>query len=562
MRRILPVVLCIAVIFCLAGSAAANSASGGSFSALVAADGSCQITLDLQLQLVSPSKDLSFPLPSAARGITVNGSAARTSRSGDVLLVKLGSLVGNATGTFTLRLQYTIPNVVRYDSSGDLLLRLPILSGFSCPIHGLSIQITLPGEIALEPAFYSGYYQQTIESSMHFAVSGSSIDASFTEELKDRETLEMVLTVSEEMFPQDPIALWSIGIPEVLMIVFALLAALYWGFFLRCAPILRQRSTAAPEGFSAGQLQGMLGGCGCDLTMMVFSWAQMGYLLIHLQDSGRVTLHKRMDMGNERSAYEVRVFRSLFGKRSFLDGTGYHYATLCKKCAAVGVESRDMYRRDSGNPRVFRALCAMIGLMGGISLGQAIVGDALLGVLLIAVLAVLGILSAWSIQGWVRGLHLRDRRAVLSALIQTALWLLLGSLAGIGNVTVWVVLAQLLGGLGFAYGGRRTVIGRQNLSQMLGLRHYLKKLPPEQAHRISRSDPEYFFSMAPYAMALGVGKAFAHSFRGKRLPGCPYLTTGMDGHMTAPEWLRVMERAADILDARQRRLFLERLMNK
>ena len=42
---------------------------------------------------------------------------------------------------------------------------------------------------------------------------------------------------------------------------------------------------------------------GADLTMMVFSWAQLGYLVIHLDDNGRVMLHKRMDMGNERSSF-------------------------------------------------------------------------------------------------------------------------------------------------------------------------------------------------------------------------------------------------------------------
>ena len=35
-------------------------------------------------------------------------------------------------------------------------------------------------------------------------------------------------------------------------------------------------------------------------------------------------------------------------------------------------------------------------------------------------------------------------------------------------------------------------------------------------------------------------KAFARRFRGIRLPACPYLTTGMDGHMTAAEWSRLL----------------------
>ena len=63
-------------------------------------------------------------------------------------------------------------------------------------------------------------------------------------------------------------------------------------------------------------------------------------------------------------------------------------------------------------------------------------------------------------------------------------------------------------------------------------------------------------------MALGSGEAFAKRFGKRRLSGCPYLTTGMDGHKTALEWYQVMQRAADSLDARYKRLFLEIILSK
>jgi len=125
-----------------------------------------------------------------------------------------------------------------------------------------------------------------------------------------------------------------------------------------------------------------------------------------------------------------------------------------------------------------------------------------------------------------------------------------------------VSAAQLLCGLACSYGGRRTALGRQTVSQFLGLRKYLKGLSPQDAQRISRSDPDYFFAMAPYALAMGVQKPFAASFRSKQLSACSYLTTGMDGHMTALEWCQIMERAVQTLDHRQKRLFLERFLGK
>ena len=69
-------------------------------------------------------------------------------------------------------------------------------------------------------------------------------------------------------------------------------------------PLWRIRCTAAPAGLTAGELGSRLVHKGADLTMMVLSWAQLGYLLITMDESGRVFLHKRMEMGNERSAFD------------------------------------------------------------------------------------------------------------------------------------------------------------------------------------------------------------------------------------------------------------------
>ena len=75
-------------------------------------------------------------------------------------------------------------------------------------------------------------------------------------------------------------------------------------------------------------------------------------------------------------------------------------------------------------------------------------------------------------------------------------------------------------------------------------------------------DPDYFHTMAPYALALGVQHRFTKAFGPRKLSSCPYLTTGMDGHLTAAEWMRLMERAVDSLDARHKRMPIERLLGR
>ena len=563
MKRLGAILLIFILILSLATTvSAATGITGGNINATVSSDGSCLVTAEFTIHIESGNQDLVFPLPTNAKSITLNGRAARTTISGSTRGVKLSSVLGNVTGDFSIRLQYTLTNTVAYNESGKLIITLPIFSGFYHPIRDIAFNITFPEGVNLRPTFTSGYYGQAIESSLQYQLLGNAITGSVIKELQDRETITLTMEVPEAVFPQNPVQQWTIGIVEILMIVFAALAAIYWAVFLRSLPFLPRRSAVPPEGYTAGEFSGLLTGYGNDLTMMVFSWAQLGYILIHVGDSGRVTLHKRMDMGNERDPEEIRIFKALFGKRRYIDGTGYHYASLYHKVATDTDSARAIYKHSSGNPKGFRILCACIGLLSGISLGQAIVGSALLGIVLIAVLALVGGVAAWLMQDWVKGLHANNKFALTLGLSLAGAWMLLGILAGIWNVNLCVCAAQLLCGLASAYGGRRTALGRQTVSQFLGFRKYLKRLSPQEAQRISRSDPDYFFTMAPYALALGVQKPFAASFKGKKLNSCSYLTTGMDGHLNATQWSLLMERAMNSLNSRQKQLPLDRLMGK
>jgi hypothetical protein len=73
--------------------------------------------------------------------------------------------------------------------------------------------------------------------------------------------------------------------------------------------------------------------------------------------------------------------------------------------------------------------------------------------------------------------------------------------------------------------------------------------------RIGDGFPHLFTGLYP-----GVDQVFAKRFGAMRLSGCPYLTTGMDGHLTAQEWSKLLRKAVDILDARQKQLPLEKLL--
>ena len=568
-KRIFTGFLCLLMVFFLAVPASAGNVSSGISSlTTVTTDGNCVVSMTVTLRLDTPVEGLTFPLPLGAQNIKRDGSLVRSRETANAILVELSSLNG-FVGEVTLNFTYEIKDVValevleegaKKDQEPRLLLTLPLLSGFNYPIENMKFSVMLPGEVTGKPIFSSIYHQDSIESDLECVVTNNQITGTISN-LKDNETLAMRLPVPVEMFTGVS-TYQRVGNPEIrYMLIAGGIALLYWLIFLRCAPLIRTRRTTPPEGMTAGEVGTRLNLAGADLTMMVLSWAQLGYILIHLDDNGRVMLHKRMDMGNERSNYEVKIFKSLFGSRRVIDGTGYQYARLCRKVAASVPGKKSLCKKGSGNAKIFRGIAAVSHGICGICLAMNLTVSPVLQVMLSVFLFALAAVSAWFIQGGMYRIHMRHKAGLWFGLALCLVWTLIGVWAGVWYIPLLSVLAQLFFGLMAAYSGRRTDGGRLNASYVLGLRRYLKKLSEEEVLRLQRNDPEFFYNMIPYAMALGVDKTFAKAFGRKKLEQCPYFVCGIHSKMNAADWNRFLREAMEILDYRQRRMVLDNLLS-
>ena len=560
MRRAAAFLIALILVLSLATTVYATSATSVQSNAIVSSDGSCQVSLTVNLSLTTATNQMLYPLPTGARGVTVNGTPISTQKSGDVLYADISRLVKGLTGNFTLMFNYTLSNCVAFDQLGRTIVTVPLLSGFTYPVESMSFNITLPGDITNKPTFTSGYYESSIEEVLDFNVSGQTVSGASTRAMKDLETLSMSIEMPTELFPQQMAEEWSVAFDDIAMYVCAGLALVYWLVCLRCLPPRRIHRTLPPEGLHAGEMGCILTGTGVDLTMLVFSWAQLGYLTIHLDNRGRVTLQKRMEMGNERSAFENKIFRSLFAKKDVADGTGYPYAYLHRKVAKTPVNSRGYFLPASGNPRIFRILACGVGLFGGMSLGLAIGRGAFLVGFMVFVMITFGTAAAWLIQSATYHFFLNDRKKLWAGIGCCGVWLLLGLAAGEIGVAAIVVGSQLLAGLAAAYGGRRTDLGKQTMGEVLGLRRYLADAPSGEFQRISRETPDFFYMLAPFALALGVGSKYAEQFGSMHLPACPYMTRATGGKMTAADWIGSMQTAVNRMNDKPRRLVWERFL--
>lgn len=524
----------------------------------VAADGACQVSINATLHLDEAAEQLTFPIPAKATGVTLNGSRVSAPKSGEVRNINLKRLTGGMPGDFSVHISYALDDVIYTTEEGLLEMRVPLLSGCEYPVESMSFSVTLPGAVDTLPSFVSGYHQASIEQSLAFETNGAMVSGSTLKALKDHETLTLTMIVSEDMFPQSIVKSQDYTPTAIAMGICGGLALLYWLLAMGTLPARPQRESQPPQGSSAGNLGSILGLQGIDLPMMIFTWAQLGYVLIYLDRRERVVLHKRMDMGNERNEWERRWFARLFGKRQTVDTSGYAFAALWQQAAKNPGGVQELVSRRAGSKKVFRALAAGIGLFGGASLGFVMGSGAFLKWLLIVVLSVAGAVTGWEIQDWVAGAVLRQRQKLWRSLILSGVWLLLGLICGEFMLAFWTVLGLLAAGFLLFWGGRRTPLGKTTRQQVLDLKRYMLRISKTEAESLSQEDPDYFFRLAPEALALGVDREFARKFGALRYPGCPYLTTGMDAHMTALQWNAMMRRALEAMDDRAMSLGSER----
>ena len=566
MRRLCSsLVLCVLLISLLAFPVSADSAASKvDVRATVTADGDCHVNMTVTLRLEAIHPSLVFPLPANAKGITLNGANVSAKKTATATFVDISRITGEMAGEYSMIFDYTIPEAVKVSDEKvndkyPVILTLELLCGFEYPVENMTFVITMPGNLSTEdPIFNSIYRQASIASDLDCQVSGSQIIGSSKTVLNDHEGITMTMVVKENMFPTVSTYVRE-GNPELLYIlIFAGLALMYWILFLRTMPLPRVHSTTPPEGITAGELGCRLTLSGGDLTMMVFSWAQLGYILIHLDGNGRVMLHKRMDMGNERNQFENRIFRALFGNRRMVDATGQQYAKLCRKVAGIVPSERNMYKGNSGNMRIFRGIACVSQMLCGVCVAMNMKMIFAFQVILAVILAVFGMVSAWLIQDIAYRTHLRGKTAVYIGLVCMLIWIVLGFICGQIWIPLGCVFGEFLIGYLAAYGGRRSELGRHDASQVLGLRGFLKRLQPADITRLMKNDPEYFFNMAPHALAMGIINPYCRAFGRRLLSQCPYIVSRISGKRTADEWGNLMADVADLMDLRARQLQVEK----
>ena len=558
MRRVIVLLLCI-VLFALPAHAA-NTAPQVSTTAIVNANGTCNVTIEADIRLDDPARGLKFPLGTDIKSVKLNGSPAPLTQSEGITSVNLSHLDGKL-GLYSCTIEFEINSVVELVDNDKQVVTVPLLYGFPYPVQDMRFSVTMPSRFDSVPSFYSGYHGQDIERQMSASISGSVIRGSVSQELKDSETLFLKLTAPKGMFPAAQTFGGSLPYDGPAMAILALVALLYWILRMGCLPRYCPRRATPTEGLSAGQVPTYLTRRPGDLPAMVLQWAQLGYLIIHLDDNGRVFLHKKMNMGNERSVFEQRCFRDLFGRKMMMDATGYRFQRAADKAAALSRRQAGGYRNPFTSIRAFRLLSCLVGIFAGIAMGDTIATDHTWRIALMAGFGLICGALCWIILCGMDCLHLRSKAGLKLSLCAGVLLLIVSAICGAFAYGLAAVLWSLLAGMLSAYGGKRTQNGTRIYCEILGLRRHMRKAGKTELRRILGANRNYYFELAPFALILGVDKVFAEKFGDARLPACTWLVSGVDVR-TAPEWYHQLREVYNAMHRERKATLAERIFGK
>lgn len=483
--------------------------------------GTANISMNIQMHVVGVVEQLRFAMPENAKDREIAGFRTKSSSENGLRYLTVSNSSG-FTGDQTFTLTYSLPGLVSKGEESQKL-ELPLLAAQDYRVGQVALAVNLPKNFTSFPSFTSGYYGEIIEDYMEFSASGKAVVGTVNVILQDSDSLTMSLTVPEGYFAGRYKEGGLSKVLTVVVILLVVLALLYWWRTLQSTALRPQARTLPPDGVNPGDLPYLLAGGNADFNMLVSHWATLGYLSFYVNKSGHVILRRRMSMGNERRAYERKLFDLLFGNDNLCDGASVRYKKVGERAMAVLPRywGKRLYDKRSGSPFLAKLLCCLASAFATVIAMDAVGPEKLHGLFLI-VGFVAGFALCWLMQSAFGRFYLGDWVRVAIGCCCGLLLLILGGLGGIALTMAPTVAVAAFIGWQTTHGGRRNPYGQEVISQTMGFRRFLLHVPEHHLLQMLRRDPQFFYKMLPYAEAMGQGRRFVALFHDVQLEPCQW----------------------------------------
>ena len=540
LRRLFLILIC----FCLLlGNvwAASDEITNMDGQILVDSNGICKVVVLAEVRFVSRPTTFVFPLGRDARDITASGAVFDTETIDGVVCVVFENASG-FSGAQTFQCTYTLPCTMTETGSGQRFTANLPERGWAYPINRFKLTVTFPTEITAFPRWSSAYYGDVIDNYLSIQVADNTVTARSNIAFRDHETLSMELDFGPESFELKHLSEKSVPFDRLAFIFLYILCVGYWLIALGGTRLKRKKDPTLALQSSAGEIPCQLFNEKVDMGALIAHWGNLGYLFLRRSKSGRFRLEKQMDMGNERSAAERRIFGAIFRSTSFIEVPGARFLNACNAEAPVlrAHWKNRMFEKKDGKPGVFLILCTVAGFFFSLMVFDTLFGPNPGRWVWIILLTLLSL-----------PLH-RLLQKVAARYYSPSRWLYLGlggaaglilflfaSPAECGGYFFFNLLLQVGGGFVTRFGGKRTLPGQEAVEEILSFRHSVRQSDRNSAKQLLRRDSQYFYRMLPYAEILGMGNRFRKHFAPATTEACPWVIDERKSTLSAEEFYKI-----------------------
>lgn len=548
-RRIVLALLCVLLLTC-AVSAVDNEIRSLTMEVSVDENGRCNVTATAQVHFTSSPTTFSFPLNASAGSISASGADYKISTNNGVAYAVFSDESG-FSGDRTFTCSYTLPCAaakIEGEEEDEFLQQFLVNiidGGWDYSILKFSLRMTFPVDVPVQPTWNSSFHGDIIDNSLTIKVSGKMLTVNSVQTLIDHETLEMTLLFPDNTFTIINQAGRTMSFTTIAFLVLLAAAIVYWFIFLRGKLLLLAAKRSLPgNDATAGEIPCQLFGEKPDIAAMLAHWGNLGYITIHRSRNGRIMLYKQMEMGNERSSAECRLFQAIFRGSSACNALSTSVRAVCRSHSEAIRKSwlRRIFGKKAGSPYLLRAIVLFAAFFISMATFDQLLPANGLRWFLLPLMSILGVLLCAVVQFSVDAVYRRHRLPrLICGLISLTLLIVLSVIGQTLALMCVNLLMQLLSVLLTQFGGRRTKAGEEYVRQLLGLRRYLNKIDPEDALQLLHNDSQYFYRMLPYAECLGIGKRFCKHFLRCKLEPCAWLTDAAFTPKSPTEFLALYE---------------------
>lgn len=515
--------------------------------------GTCKTSMEVTVDFGSGSSDFRMPVGVGIRGIKVSGGSfhRRTVDGVHWLILKNAS---NYQGEQTFTVSYTKPRLISMGSDKNQLLDLPLLFPYwPCRVANLHFSLILPAPFSGKPSYLSGYYGDG--ASVVDKLTETTIEGDILSPMMDCESVDLQLVLPARycsiLHSQGTFSTFT----GILIVFLTLLAIGYWLLDLRNPfPKLTERRLP-PDGVGAWEFPFVSSNGRSELALLIFEWANRGYVSIHQSRHGRITIQKEMEMSTERNPQELEIFEAMFQREDEFQADTSSFARLAELAANASENywNNRLFAEKSGNPVLLHLVTAAILGFSWLRCMDYLTPPWVLRVLVILPALFVGFAAGYLLQLCLQSLLRRENRYFILAVLLIAVSVRLMDNDGGFFLPLIALAMQFFSAVCTYRGGKRTDAGMSIVSQIRAFRKDLQRTDSHRLQLALNRDPQYFYRMLPYAEILGFGRHFANSFENIRLEQCPWFFREGASYMVAPDFYPYFKDALRRMRRRYRR---------